>query len=59
LETHELLRDGAIPTYVALELDHQFDELHTYDGFFSDENKSKEAVNPGDIYSLVYEAINE
>ena len=55
---HELLRDGARPTYIALELDHQYDELHTYDGFYDDKYKSEDAVKSGDIYSLVYEAIN-
>lgn len=32
----EIMRDGAMPEYILLDLDHQFDEFHTYDSFYSD-----------------------
>lgn len=55
---YEILKYGTRPEYIALGLDHQYDELHTYDGSRTEDNKSKEAVRVDDVYSFVYQAIN-
>ena len=36
----EITRHGAMPEYVLLDLDHQFDEFHTYDSFYNDNNEN-------------------
>ena len=48
----ELLKYGFKPTYIALELDHQIDEFHTYDGFY--EGLSEQALKITDIWSFLY-----
>ena len=55
----EILEFGSRPDYIALGLDHQYDELHTYDGFYDEhDEKLWDAVNRDEIYSSVYQAIN-
>jgi len=56
---NEMLTYGCRPDYFALDLEHQYDELHTYDGFYDEKDeKSEEAVMASEIFSFVYEAIN-
>ena len=52
----ELLKYGFKPTYIALELDHQIDEFHTYDGFY--EGLSEQALKITDIWSFLYRVLN-
>lgn len=52
----EFLQYGFSPQYIALDLDHQFDEFHTYDGFY-DDNSNKDALNASDIWSFVASAL--
>jgi len=52
----ELLQFGFIPQYIALDLDHQFDEFHTYDRFY-DGDSNKDALKVLDIWSFVAEAL--
>lgn len=49
---NELLRYGFKPEYIVLDLDHQFDEFHTYDGF-DDEQGSEDGLNISTIWSFV------
>lgn len=51
----ELLQYGFSPDYIALDLDHQFDEFHTYDGFYDDSNN--DALKIIDIWSFVARAL--
>ncbi|MBE5842695.1 MAG: hypothetical protein E7302_00790 [Butyrivibrio sp.] len=53
----EAIRDGFAPWYICLELDHQYDELHTYDGFYNMEYHGIEPLNAADSYSVVYSAM--
>lgn len=52
----ELLQYGFKPEYIALDLDHQFDEFHTYDGFYDDDS-NKDALKVMDIWSFVVSAL--
>ncbi len=52
----ELLQYGFKPEYISLDLDHQFDEFHTYDGFYSG-GDAKNALKTTDIWSFVAEAL--
>lgn len=52
----ELLKYGFKPTYIALELDHQIDEFHTYDGFYK--GLSEQALKITDIWSFLYRALS-
>lgn len=52
----DLLRDGFLPEYIALDLEHQFDEFHTYDGFYDGES-GESALRILDIWSFVYDAL--
>lgn len=54
----ELLQYGFRPEYIALDLDHQYDEIHTYDGFYDIEG-NKNALNAWDIWSFVAEALKQ
>lgn len=52
----ETLRDGAGFQFIALQLDHTFDEFRCYNGsgqFFGSEN----GIKTGSIYSFIYESI--
>lgn len=53
---NELATFGFKPAYIALDLDHQLDEFHTYDGFY--EGLSEEAMQITDIWSFLVMAIN-
>lgn len=50
----ECFRDGCRPEYIALDLDHQFDELHTYDWGHDIKDGGLKAA---DVYSVVYRAV--
>ena len=52
----ELLEYGFKPEYISLDLEHQFDEFHTYDGFYRDSN-STEALKITDIWAFVGKAL--
>lgn len=52
----ELLQYGFKPEYIALDLDHQFDEFHTYDGFYHGDS-NKEALKITDIWTFVVSAL--
>lgn len=52
----ELLQYGFKPEYISLDLDHQFDEFHTYDGFYAEDN-NKNALKITDIWSFVAGAL--
>lgn len=52
----ELLEYGFSPEYIALDLDHQFDEFHTYDSFYDDDS-NQDALNVTDIWSFVARAL--
>lgn len=51
----ELLQYKFRPNYIALDLNYQFDEFHTYDSFYNDSNE--EALKITDIWSFVAEAL--
>lgn len=52
----ELLQHGLIPEYISLDIEHQFDEFHTYDNYYGyDSNES--ALNILDIWALVAKAL--
>ncbi len=53
---YEMLRDGFCPEYIALDLDHQFDEFHTYDGYY-DGGDETNAIKASDIWSFVAQAL--
>lgn len=52
----ELFQFGFIPKYIALDLEHQFDEFHTYDKFYDDDS-NKDALKISDIWSFIAEAL--
>lgn len=52
----ELLQYGFKPEYISLDLEHQFDEFHTYDGFYAGDN-NKDALKISDIWLFVAEAL--
>lgn len=52
----EMIEFGFKPEYIALDLDHQYDEFHTYDGFY-DGAKSEKPLNVTDIWSFVAQAL--
>lgn len=52
----EMIEFGFKPEYIALDLDHQYDEFHTYDGFYND-TKSETPISVTDIWSFVAQAL--
>lgn len=52
----ELLQYGFSPQYIALDLEHQFDEFHTYDRFYHDISNTN-ALKVSDIGSFIYKAL--
>lgn len=54
---NKLLKYGFAPEYIALDLDHQFDEFHTYDGFCQEYDNSEYALEVLDIWSLIARAL--
>lgn len=52
----EMLRYGFKPTYIALELEHQLDEFHTYDSFYKE--LSEQALKITDIWSFLCRTLN-
>ena len=52
----ELLACGCKPENIAIDLDHQFDEFHTYDSYYEDTD-NEYALNIGDIWDFIYEAL--
>ncbi len=50
----ESFRDGCRPEYIALDLDYQSDELHTYDWGHDIKDGGLKAA---DVYSVVYRAV--
>lgn len=52
----ELLQYGFQPEYIVLDLDHQFDEFHTYDDFYGvDSNQN--TLKIADIWSFIAKAL--
>lgn len=52
----ELMEFGFLPEYIALDLDHQYDEFHTYDGFY-DGTTSEKPLIVTDIWNFVARAL--
>lgn len=52
----ELLDYGFKPEYIALDLEHQFDEFHSYDGFYNSDS-NKDALKVMDIWSFITNAL--
>lgn len=53
---NELLRDGCLPSYIALDLEHELDEFHTYDSFYK--NCNEDALKLTDIWAMMCQALN-
>lgn len=51
----EITRYGAMPEYILLDLDHQFDEFHTYDSFYNDYNENMLQIS--DIWKELGDAL--
>lgn len=54
---NELLRYGCLPIYIALDLEHELDEFHTYDSFYK--NSCDHSLKITDIWSVLVKALNE
>lgn len=52
----ELLDYGFKPEYIVLDLEHQFDEFHSYDGFYNGDS-NKDALKVMDIWSFITSAL--
>lgn len=52
----EMIEFGFLPEYIALDLDHQYDEFHTYDGFYDGTTTDKPLIVT-DIWSFVAQAL--
>lgn len=52
----ELLQYGFKPEYISLDVEHQFDEFHTYDSYYTDNNNIN-ALKITDIWEFVAEAL--
>lgn len=50
----ELMKWGFEPEYFVLDLEHQFDEFHTYDNF---QEENEHSLNITDIWSFIYSSI--
>lgn len=48
----ELMEFGFLPEYISLDLDHQYDEFHTYDGFYDCTTTEKPLIVT-DIWNFV------
>lgn len=53
---HELLQYGFSPEYIVSDLDHQFDEFHTYDQFYGN-NYPENSLKIADIWTFTSEAL--
>uniref|UniRef100_UPI003FEE4DE2 hypothetical protein n=1 Tax=Eubacterium sp. TaxID=142586 RepID=UPI003FEE4DE2 len=53
---YEILQYGSIPQYISIDLEHQFDEFHTYDSFYKCISKSD--LNILDIWAVICNAIS-
>lgn len=53
---YELKRYGLRPSHIVTDLEHQFDEYHTYDSFYNDDFNENQ-LNILDIWAFIYNAL--
>ena len=51
----EIMRDGVMPEYILIDLEHHFDEFHTYDSFGADNPEN--ALKIADIWKDISDAL--
>lgn len=53
---YEMLKYGIHPEYISIDLEHSFDEFHTYDNFYND-TVSENSLSIATIWNFIFQAL--